>query len=180
MAGLARSWNTRMMKDYTQHLPMNCGSVAAVFALYGPNNPVPSSMDSELSRERLPGMQIAYIINKAGVARIRAKFYDAGSKIPITDYSGGGATRLEPVEFLQGLSNESFTEGVKDILTANKARCMIISGQNDRGFHWQTYYIPLAGKDVRVYNGRAGWSPVVGGGTLGTPTGLILVSGPRM
>lgn len=180
MTNLNRTWPTRRMRDYTQHLPMNCGSVAAVFALYGPSQQVPAAMDEQLSWERLPAMQIASIINKAGVNRIQAKAYLAGSKIPITDYSGPGATRPEPVEFLQSLSDASFIEGVRDVLSANNARCVIVSGQNDRGFHWQTYYVPYGGNSVQVYNGRSGWRPVIGGGTAGTPTGLIVVSGPPM
>jgi hypothetical protein len=168
------------MRDYTQHLAMNCGAVAAIFAVYGPNQPVPRVMDEQLSRQRLPAMQVAVIINRADAKGIQAKLYDAGSKVPIRDYSGPAATRPEPVEFLEALSDASFIEGVRDILTANRARCAIISGQNERGFHWQTYYIPVSGDRVQVYNGRKGWAPVIGGAPLGTPTGLILVSGPRM
>jgi len=180
MTNLARIWQSRRMSDYTQHLPMNCGGVAAIFALYGPSGQVPWEMDEQLSRQSLPGMQIVYIINKAGVNGIQAKFYSAGSQIPITDYSGPGATRPEPVEFLEGLDGELFIEGIRDILVANNARCVIVSGANDRGYHWQTYYVPVGSESVEGYNTRKGWRPVLGGGATGTPTGIVLVSGPRM
>jgi hypothetical protein len=168
------------MRDYRQHLPMNCGAVAAVFALYGPNTRVPGSMNANLGQERLGAMPIARMINDARVGNISADPHLQGSTIGVADWSGPKPVRRERIEFLQELSGESVTEGIRDILTTNDARCVIISGLERRGFHWQTYYIAMGEEIVRSYNERTEWRPVVSGASAGTPVGLVLVQGPKI
>jgi hypothetical protein len=178
---LNRIWRTRRMRDYTQHLPMNCGGIAAVFALYGPGEVVPRSMDSDLTSQSVPAMGIARIINNARKPGISAEAHLQGGTIRIADYSGSRGFREERIGFLGRLTPDSVTEGIRDILVTNEARCVIISGQDSNGFyHWQTYYIPVGGDSVRSYNARTGWYPALSGTSAGTPTGLILVGGPRI
>jgi len=159
---------------------MNCGAVASLFALYGPNERVPESMDANLSQERLSAMAIVRMINDARVGNVSAEAHLQGSTIGVADWSGPKPVRQERIEFLQELSGDSVMEGIRDILTTNDARCVIISGKESRGYHWQTYYVAMGGDTVRSYNERTGWRPVLGSASLGTPVGLVLVLGPRI
>jgi hypothetical protein len=172
---MLENWTSRKMKDYKQHLPFNCGGVATVFALYGPNQVVPEEMiGNVLIKQKLTAKTIERFVNEGPRPEIRAKAYLEGSKIKV-----GKETR--PLGFLhQFSSSEIVAEALKEILTTHQARCLILSCYTKRGLHWQTYYLPLGGTKYTWYNAFENWAPAVDKTPSGSPTGLVLVAGPRI
>jgi len=169
------TWKSRKMKDYRQHLPMNCGGVATVFALYGLQKVVPENVINEiLILQSVAAKQIEKLINRLGKSNITAKAFLLGSTIP----TQGDPKR--PISFLHDLSPDLVSEGLKDIIVTNKGtRCLIISGYTDYGIHWQTCYIPNNNR-IMWYNSHHPWKPAVHNTPVGTPAGMILVSGPAI
>ena len=179
MTDPSSSWPIRMMKDYRQHLPMNCGSVAAVFALFGLDNVVPEELVKVLSEEKLTPTRITEIINANPPATIKAAWQRRQIKIP---NSAGvpGSVEQRPLAFLQNLSPAVVTIGIQDVLAANDLRCAIISGFDGKSYHWQTFYVPTGGKEVLTYNARPKWHPMIVSAHGGVPTGLVFVTGPPL
>jgi len=173
--GPLKYWTSRLMRDYRQHLPMNCGGIAAVFAVFGMKKKVPDSIvNTVLIEEKLSALNIAGHVNKLGGTEFKANAFLIGSTIPT---SGDNKT---PINFLEKLSKSTVKEGIKDILITNNARCAIISCNTNFGYHWQVFYLPYEKDSLAIYNERDGWHPVISNVTLGTPSGLVLVSGPRL
>ena len=165
-------WPSRRMKDYRQHLPMNCGGVATVFSLYGPNQVVPESMLQVLAQERVSAAQIERLINQGGKAEIRAKAYYAGSKIDVA------SSEKRDIAYLEECSESVLPEALKSLLEYQKARCLILSCHTRLGPHWQTCY--LSSGELKWYNAFPVWRPVLSIKWLGTPVGLVVVFGPAM
>jgi hypothetical protein len=165
---------SRKMIDYRQpSQSMNCGGVAAVFALYGRTDRVPESIDGVLQESKVPAARLGDLINK-GQRGISATTLLYGMDIAVS----GGPRRLE---FLEGFSEPDITMvAIADVLDTNDLRCLILSCNTVVGPHWQTFYKPgKSGALVHIFNPRLGWRPMLF--PLGmTPTGAILVKGPAI
>lgn len=171
-----KDWTSRLMRDYKQHLPMNCGGIAAVFAVFGMNKRVPDSIaNTVLIKENAVAMYIAEHVNKLGGTGLKATVFLKGSTIPTS------VSNKTPIDFLENLSEiEIVKEGIRDILIVNNARCAIISCDTKIGGHWQVFYLPYQTNRLAIYNEADNWHPVISDVLLGTPSGLVLVSGPRL
>jgi hypothetical protein len=162
------------MVDYTQHLHGNCGAIASIFALYGLNKVVPEELDDHLEKEWLPVSVIGRFINEAKNPQIRAEVIYAGGKISVRDYSKTPPiTKKVPADFLDNLSSAVVQEGIKDVIDANNARCLICSCTTRIGNHWQTFY--MQNKELKIYNSRQDWHPCTNP-KVG-PGGIVVVKG---
>ena len=173
MAGL-EGWRSRRMRDYHQHLPMNCGAVAAVFALYGLNEVVPENVVRDILVEQsVSGKQIERIINNGGKPQISSSFFGPGSTIKTT------FEEKLPLSFFETCTPVFFPEVIIGAIQSNNARCLIISGKTSSGSgHWQTCYLAGNSKELSWYNTQDTWQPVIAKAFTGVPAGLLIVSGP--
>jgi len=177
--GPLKDWTSRLMRDYKQHLPMNCGGIAAVFAVFGMNKRVPDSIvNTVLVKEKASALYIAEQVNKLGGAELKAtaffKHIDGTTTIPTS------VNKETPIDFLEKLSEITVREGIKDVLTVNNARCTIISCRTNAGYHWQVFYFPHQTDRLAIYNEAGGWHPAIINVPVTAPSGLVLVSGPRL
>ncbi|MDH5546655.1 MAG: hypothetical protein OEZ43_13760 [Gammaproteobacteria bacterium] len=174
-------WKSHQMKDYTQHLAMNCGGTAATFAIYGLVENVPeSAIRKLLIQESVPGKKLETLINQAGKDNIRAS---SPERVKTANYGD-----VNPHE-LGGLSSEVLEDIYKDMLTTNGYRCVIqschVSKKKEssnwyKDPHWQTWYLSKNG-ELRSYNAWPYWTAATIKNTfVGTPVGFIAVSGPRI
>lgn len=177
------SWQSKKMRDYTQHLKMNCGGVASVFALYGLNETVPRNIvDEYLVQENVSASKIEQNINEVHKPGINAKEYGHGAPIKING-------KYERIGCLERFSSSSVEEeALKDILISYNARCIIVScwvrgakeWRDSWLIHWQTCYIDLFTNKFKWYNNWPQWRIAIEKAPLGTPTGLIMVEGPKI
>ncbi len=184
---------SKKMKDYIQRI-QNCGAVAALFAVYGPNKSVEEKDLDILKDTRWTAVKIAKEVNQRGKRyQIKAKFYDPNAtvRVPKTKnktvqlkYLLRDQFRKEVKESTTGLytveaqlkkAESILNEYMVQLLEYYNPRCVILSGESIQGHHWQTYY--KTGNTLRVYNGRHGWIPEL---LIGMGPGLIAVTGPKI
>ena len=161
------------MRDYHQHLPMNCGAIAAVFALYGLNEVVPENVIRDsLQEQTVTGKQIERIINSGGQHQISSRFLGPGSTIQTTFEENLS------LSFFETCTPVFFPEVLIGAIQRNNARCLIISGNTTSGGgHWQTCYLPSNSQELSWYNARDNWQPVIAKAYAGVPAGMLIVSG---
>ena len=78
-----KDWTSRLMRDYEQRSLMNCGGIAAVFAVFGMNKKVPEEIvNTVLIEENTLASYIARQVNKLGGPGLKANVFSIGSTIP--------------------------------------------------------------------------------------------------
>lgn len=163
---------SRQMKDYVQ-TQRNCGAVAALFAVYGPNKKVADADLGILESTSWSSASIEREINargkkfgvRAGANGPAAKVAIGTKAVSLEDFlhkqfraevrekTTGGKTQQDQLTVYRSILERYMTQ----LVHAYKARCVIVSGQSSTGWHWQTFY--TLGKALKIFNGRENWIP---------------------